>query len=91
MSSPTKQQELSVLQTLDRLLDYILEQRAVSFDQVHEYMLMEKLRFGPTVDPISIVAAHKDERIAVDYDQQMIYGRAAELAEAALGGYRRTG
>lgn len=91
MSFPTKQQEPSVLQTLDRLLHYILEQRAVSFDQIHEYMLMEKLRFGPTVNPISILAAQKDDRIDVDYDQQMIYSRADELAGAALGGYRRTG
>ena len=30
--------------TIDRLLGYVEEQRAVSFDQIYEYMLRKKLR-----------------------------------------------
>jgi hypothetical protein len=85
MPFPTNDdQELSVKDTLDRLLNYIRERRAVSFDQLHEYMLSERLRFE--TNPISTLYfnAAKDGGIGilVDYDQQMIYSRASEPAMA---------
>ena len=84
--------ELSVLETtVNQLIDFIQGQRAVSFDQIHEYMLMEKLRFGPAVNPIGVLAQH-DARIDVDYDQQMVYSRGvSEMAGSAatsVGTYR---
>jgi hypothetical protein len=78
MLTLTNEQEPSVLETLERLLDFIREQRAVSFDELHEFMLAERLRFDPTTNAISVLyfsEAAKTKRIDVDYDQQMIYSR----------------
>ena len=71
-------------QTLERLLEYIRQRRAVSFDQLHEFMLSERLRFDPASNPVRVLyfEGAKNGRINVDYDQQMIYSRTAELSTA---------
>jgi hypothetical protein len=71
--------------TIDQLLGYIEKQRAVSFDQVYEYMLREKLRLGAATNPIDVLdlAAYDTGRIDVDYDQRMIYTRSPARRAAA--------
>ena len=71
--------------TIDRLLDYVEEQRAVSFDQIYEYMLRTKLRLGAATSPIDVLdlVAYETGRIDVDYDQHMIYSRDSSRTAAA--------
>lgn len=65
--------------TIDRLLTYVEEQRDVSFDQIYEFMLREKLRLGAATNPIDVLdlVAYETGRIDVDYDDHMIYSRSA--------------
>lgn len=65
--------------TIDLLLDYIERKRVVSFDDIHEFLL-RRLRFNMPTNPISAldVAAYETGRIDVDYDQQLVYSRAAK-------------
>jgi hypothetical protein len=85
MRVPTQEKESPVLDAIvNRLLEYIEEHRAVSFDELHEYMLGQKLRFDPSTNPVSVLdrPAYQD-RIDVDYDRQQIYSR--RTAAIAVG------
>jgi hypothetical protein len=61
---------------VNRVLDYIRTQRAVSFDEVCDYMVAQRLRFGSAANPIEYLdlVARSTGAIDVDYDERMIYG-----------------
>lgn len=78
MSSPSLEKELPVMDSMvNRVLDYIREQRAISFDELYDYMVAKHLRFSAAANPIELLdlVAHRTGTIDVDYDERMIYGR----------------
>ncbi|HEY2094721.1 MAG TPA: hypothetical protein VGJ81_22915 [Thermoanaerobaculia bacterium] len=63
--------------TINKVIEYIETQQAVTFRDIEDYMSAEHLRFGTATNPIEVLdlAAYRTGRIDVIYDEQLIKSR----------------